>query len=157
VDDELEQAHPVRLDGAIARSYAEHRLRPRLHGGGARAEPHTGPGHAPHRGAQRERRPRRGSPSALGISFGLLVHVAALAPGLAAPPAAVPAADNAVRLAGALYLLALGAHLVLRPRRAGDFASPPPARRRAIFSRLQRLTGAVVVGLGARLALSGNR
>jgi threonine/homoserine/homoserine lactone efflux protein len=98
-----------------------------------------------------------GFPSALGISFGLLVHVAALAPGLAAPLAAVPAAYNAVRLAGALYLLALGVHLVLRPRRAGDFASPPPARRRAIFPRLQRLTGAVFVGLDARLALSGNR
>jgi threonine/homoserine/homoserine lactone efflux protein len=167
--------------------------------------------------------------SALGISVGLLCHVAALALGLAALLAAVPLAYDIVRIAGAVYLLALGLGLLLRPRRGSDVVSLPRSPLPVIFAQgivtnllnpkvalfflaflpqfvdlaagapvlqivflgllfnvqgtlvnlavallasrttvwlrssehrisvLQRLTGAVFVGLGARLAISGNR
>jgi threonine/homoserine/homoserine lactone efflux protein len=167
--------------------------------------------------------------SALGISVGLLFHVAALALGLAALLAAVPIAYDIIRIVGAVYLLILGLGLLLRPQRGSDVASLPRARLRIIFAQgvvtnvlnpkvalfflaflpqfvdltagppvpqivflgllfnvqgtlvnlavallasrttiwlrssehrislLRRLTGAVFVGLGARLAISGNR
>jgi threonine/homoserine/homoserine lactone efflux protein len=167
--------------------------------------------------------------SALGISVGLLFHVAALALGLAALLAAVPIAYDIIRIVGAVYLLILGLGLLLRPQRGSDVASLPRARLRVIFAQgvvtnvlnpkvalfflaflpqfvdltagppvpqivflgllfnvqgtlvnlavallasrttiwlrssehrislLRRLTGAVFVGLGARLAISGNR
>ncbi len=167
--------------------------------------------------------------SALGISVGLLFHVAALALGLAALLAAVPLAYDIIRILGAVYLLVLGLGLLLRPRRRSDVASLPRLRLPLIFAQgvvtnvlnpkvalfflaflpqfvdlpagppvpqivllgllfnvqgtlvnlavallasrttvwlrssehrlsvLQRLTGALFVGLGARLAISGNR
>jgi threonine/homoserine/homoserine lactone efflux protein len=56
--------------------------------------------------------------SALGISVGLLFHVAALALGVAALLAAVPLAYDIIRIVGAVYLLILGLGLLLRPQRA---------------------------------------
>jgi threonine/homoserine/homoserine lactone efflux protein len=56
--------------------------------------------------------------SALGISVGLLFHVAALAIGVAALLAAVPLAYDIIRIVGAVYLLILGLGLLLRPQRA---------------------------------------
>ncbi len=51
--------------------------------------------------------------SALGIAAGTLVHITAVALGLAAVLAAVPVAYTAVRLAGALYLIYLGTRALL--------------------------------------------
>ena len=56
--------------------------------------------------------------SALGISVGLLFHVAARALGVAALLAAVPLAYDIIRIVGAVYLLILGLGLLLRPQRA---------------------------------------
>src|ERR671930_2145949 len=56
--------------------------------------------------------------SAFGIATGTLVHIAALALGLAALLAAVPLAYDALRIAGAIYLVVIGLQLLLRPRRA---------------------------------------
>jgi threonine/homoserine/homoserine lactone efflux protein len=69
---------------------------------------------------------RAGVVSALGIGAGTLVHIAALALGLAALLAAVPLAYDILRIAGAIYLTAIGLQLLLRPR-----AAPPAALQRA--------------------------
>jgi threonine/homoserine/homoserine lactone efflux protein len=167
--------------------------------------------------------------SAFGIAAGTLLHITALALGLAALLAAVPLAYDVVRIAGAIYLVVIGLQLILRPRTASDVARLPRSRLRVIFaqavvtnvlnpkvalfflaflpqfvdpaagppvpqivllgllfniqgtlvnvavallasrtthwlranerrvSMLQRLTGALFVALGARLALGGNR
>ena len=71
--------------------------------------------------------------SAFGIAAGTLVHIAALALGLAALLAAVPLAYDAVRIAGAIYLLAIGIQLIARPRTAAEVASLPRSRLRTIF------------------------
>ncbi len=71
--------------------------------------------------------------SAIGISVGLLFHVTALALGLAALLAAVPLAYDLIRIVGAVYLLALGLDLLLRPRDAGEVALLPRSSFRAIF------------------------
>ena len=76
---------------------------------------------------------RAGVISALGIAVGCLFHIAAAALGVAILLRAVPQAYTAVRLAGAAYLLYLGAMLV---RRAGDAhhdAVVLPASEMAIF------------------------
>src|ERR671923_1675806 len=65
---------------------------------------------------------RAGIVAALGIGVGTLVHIAALALGLAALLAAVPFAYDALRIAGAVYLLVIGVQLLLRPRTAGATA-----------------------------------
>jgi threonine/homoserine/homoserine lactone efflux protein len=70
--------------------------------------------------------------SAFGIATGTLVHIAALALGLAALLAAVPFAYDIVRIAGAVYLLVLGAQLLLRPRRTSS-TSVEKARLSVIF------------------------
>src|SRR6185369_14403218 len=57
-----------------------------------------------------------GLASALGIFVGCLVHIAALALGLSAMLARVPAAYNAVRLLGAGYLVFLGVRAMLWPQ-----------------------------------------
>src|SRR5947207_13360476 len=54
--------------------------------------------------------------SAFGIATGTLVHIAALALGLAALLAAVPLASDAVRIAGPVYRLVIGIQLTA-PRR----------------------------------------
>ncbi len=61
---------------------------------------------------------RAGVVAALGIGAGTLVHVAALALGLAALLASVPLAYDALRIAGALYLVVIGLQLLLRRSRA---------------------------------------
>ena len=57
---------------------------------------------------------RAGIVAAFGIGAGTLAHIAALALGLAALLAAVPLAYDALRIAGAVYLLVIGMHLLLR-------------------------------------------
>ena len=71
--------------------------------------------------------------AAFGIATGTLVHIAALALGLAALLAAVPLAYDAVRIAGAIYLAAIGIQLVVRPRTAAAIAALPRSRLRVIF------------------------
>ena len=61
--------------------------------------------------------------SAFGIAAGTLVHISALALGLAALLTAVPLAYDVLRMAGALYLLVIGLQLILRPRVPRD--TPP--------------------------------
>ena len=73
--------------------------------------------------------------SAFGIAAGTLVHITALALGLAALLAAVPIAYDVVRIAGAIYLVAIGIQLVLRPRTAADVAQLPRSRLRVIFAQ----------------------
>src|ERR671922_1264755 len=70
---------------------------------------------------------RAGIIAALGIGAGTLVHITALALGLAALLAAVPLAYDVLRIAGALYLVVIGLHLLLRPGRAIATAPVPPA------------------------------
>ena len=71
--------------------------------------------------------------SAFGIATGTLVHIAALALGLAALLAAVPLAYDAVRIAGAVYLVVIGIQLIARPRTAALVANLPQSRLRVIF------------------------
>ena len=71
--------------------------------------------------------------SAFGIATGTLVHIAALALGLAALLTAVPLAYDAVRIAGAIYLVVIGIQLILRPRTAAAVAALPRSRLRVIF------------------------
>ena len=74
---------------------------------------------------------RAGVVAAFGIGAGTLVHIAALALGLAALLAAVPLAYEALRIAGAVYLLVIGVRLLLRPRRVppGVALAPSPLGR----------------------------
>jgi threonine/homoserine/homoserine lactone efflux protein len=71
--------------------------------------------------------------SALGIAAGCLVHLAALALGLAALLARIPEAYEAVRLIGAAYLIYLGARSLFRPRGLTPGAEPARATLVAIF------------------------
>jgi threonine/homoserine/homoserine lactone efflux protein len=74
-----------------------------------------------------------GYASALGIAVGCLVHVAALALGLSALLAAVPAAYDAVRFCGAAYLIVLGVRAILRPAALGGEAGLAPASVGTVF------------------------
>src|SRR5207248_9076736 len=76
---------------------------------------------------------RAGVVAAFGIAAGTLVHIAALALGLAALLAAVPLAYDAVRIAGALYLVVIGIQLIVRPRSASQVAALRRSRLRVIF------------------------
>jgi threonine/homoserine/homoserine lactone efflux protein len=78
---------------------------------------------------------RAGVVAAFGIGAGTLVHIAALALGLAALLAAVPLAYGALRIAGALYLMVIGVQLLLRPRGASAAAALPPASLATIFAQ----------------------
>ena len=71
--------------------------------------------------------------SAFGIAAGTLVHIAALALGLAALLTAVPFAYDAVRIAGAIYLVVIGIQLIARPRTAAAVAALPRSSLRVIF------------------------
>jgi len=73
--------------------------------------------------------------SAFGIAAGTLVHITALALGLAALLAAVPLAYDAVRIAGAIYLVVIGLQLILRPRTVSDVARLPRSRLRIVFAQ----------------------
>ncbi len=88
-----------------------------------------------------------GVASALGIGAGTLVHIAAVAFGLAGLLAAVPAAYTAVRVAGGLYLAYLGVRaLVGGP--AGAERAVVPASRWAAFRQ-----GVVTNVLNPKVAL----
>ena len=78
---------------------------------------------------------RAGVVAAFGIGTGTLVHIAALALGLAALLAAVPLAYDALRIAGAVYLLVIGTQLLLRPRAtsATGAAALPPSPLGTVF------------------------
>lgn len=78
---------------------------------------------------------RAGVVAALGIGAGTLVHITALALGLAALLAAVPLAYDVLRIAGAVYLLVIGAQLLFRPRRADVAAAIAPASLKTIFAQ----------------------
>jgi threonine/homoserine/homoserine lactone efflux protein len=78
---------------------------------------------------------RAGIVAALGIGAGTLVHVTALALGLAALLAAVPLAYDVLRIAGAVYLLVIGVQLLLRPRGANATAALAPASHKTIFAQ----------------------
>jgi threonine/homoserine/homoserine lactone efflux protein len=86
--------------------------------------------------------------AAFGVAGGLLLHVAALALGLAALLAAAPLAYTLIRVAGAIYLIALGLRLLLRPRGATPAARLPRATLRAIF-----LQGVITNALNPKVAL----
>jgi threonine/homoserine/homoserine lactone efflux protein len=73
--------------------------------------------------------------SAFGIAAGTLVHITALALGLAALLAAVPLAYDVVRIAGAIYLVVIGLQLIFRPRGASHVASLPRSRLRVVFAQ----------------------
>jgi len=78
---------------------------------------------------------RAGVVAGFGIGAGTLVHIAALALGLAALLAAVPIAYDVLRIAGALYLLAIGLQLLLRPARLASAATLQHARLGTIFAQ----------------------
>ena len=78
---------------------------------------------------------RAGVIAAFGIGAGTLVHITALALGLAALLAAVPLAYDALRIAGAVYLLVIGVQLLLRPRNTGAAAPLQQASLRTIFAQ----------------------
>jgi threonine/homoserine/homoserine lactone efflux protein len=78
---------------------------------------------------------RAGIVAALGIGAGTLAHITALALGLAALLAAVPLAYDALRIAGAIYLLVIGVQLLLRPRGATATAALAPASNKMIFAQ----------------------
>src|SRR6267143_4558848 len=78
---------------------------------------------------------RAGIVAAFGIGAGTLVHIAALALGLAALLAAVPLAYDALRIAGAVYLLVIGLQLLIRPRRAAATAALPRSPLGTIFAQ----------------------
>jgi threonine/homoserine/homoserine lactone efflux protein len=75
---------------------------------------------------------RAGLAAAAGIFLGCLVHIGAVALGLAALLARVPPAYEAVRWAGAGYLLYLGGRALLRPRPLGEAAAPARSRGSAM-------------------------
>ena len=77
---------------------------------------------------------RAGVVAAFGIGAGTLVHIAALALGLAALLAAVPLAYDVLRIAGAIYLIVIGVQLLVRPRRAAA-AALERARLGTIFAQ----------------------
>jgi len=78
---------------------------------------------------------RAGVVAAFGIGAGTLAHIAALALGLAALLAAVPLAYDALRIAGAVYLVLIGVQLLLRPRRTAAAAALPPSPLATVFAQ----------------------
>ncbi|MDP9278914.1 MAG: LysE family translocator [Gemmatimonadota bacterium] len=90
---------------------------------------------------------RAGIVSALGVGAGTLVHIAALALGLAAVLRSVPLAYDTVRLAGAGYLIYLGVRALLRSP-----MSAPVTVERASLSAIFR-QGVVTNVLNPKVAL----
>jgi threonine/homoserine/homoserine lactone efflux protein len=86
--------------------------------------------------------------AAFGVAGGLLLHVAALALGLAALLAAAPLAYTLIRVAGAVYLVVLGLRLLLRPQSAKPAARLPRSTLQAIF-----LQGVITNALNPKVAL----
>ena len=90
---------------------------------------------------------RGGVIASFGIAGGLLLHVAALAAGIATLLAANPRAYSAVRIAGSLYLIWLGIDAF---RRTG---STKPGRPRAPDARAIFVQGALTAALNPKVAL----
>jgi len=86
--------------------------------------------------------------SALGIGAGTLVHITVVALGLSALLQSVPVAFDAVRLAGAGYLVYLGVRAILASRGGADAPRPAPASLGAIFRQ-----GVVTNVLNPKVAL----
>src|SRR5919198_3577073 len=78
---------------------------------------------------------RAGIVAAFGIGAGTLVHITALALGLAALLAAVPLAYDVLRIAGAVYLIVIGVQLLLRPRGASATTALSPASHKTVFAQ----------------------
>jgi threonine/homoserine/homoserine lactone efflux protein len=89
-----------------------------------------------------------GVASALGIAAGCLVHIAALALGLSALLEAVPRAYDAVRWAGAAYLVWLGLRALIRPAPLALDGALAPRRLAAVFRQ-----GVVTNVLNPKVAL----
>ncbi len=90
---------------------------------------------------------RAGVLSALGVAAGCVVHTALVAFGLAGILARAPAAYNAVRYAGAAYLIYLGVRLLFE-RPTGTAQPPPAASSSRIF-----LQGLITNVLNPKVAL----
>jgi threonine/homoserine/homoserine lactone efflux protein len=101
----------------------------------------------------------------LGIAAGCMIWALASAAGVAAVLAASETAYDALRLAGAAYLVWLGVQSLLAARRGYVDEPAAGSGRRALLDRtveafrssrvrraLDALTGAVLVGLGIRVA-----
>jgi len=78
--------------------------------------------------------------SALGISCGCMVHTLAAALGFSAVLATSAAAFQAVKWAGALYLIYLGLRMLTARRAPGASTAPPPAADRWTIYRQAVLT-----------------
>jgi threonine/homoserine/homoserine lactone efflux protein len=76
---------------------------------------------------------RAGIASALGVETGTLVHVVAAAAGLSALIAASATAFNAVRYAGAAYLLYLGVRTLIRRGHDAEERAPRPQGLRRVY------------------------
>jgi len=77
---------------------------------------------------------RGGAMAAMGIGAGALVHIFAAALGLSAILAASPLAFTLVKLAGAIYLVYLGARLLLTKHPHREARLPGPPARAAVRS-----------------------
>lgn len=86
--------------------------------------------------------------SALGISTGTLFHIAAVALGLSAFLAAVPAAYMAIRIAGGIYLIYLGVRAFYSASESSDRVALKPASMRRIF-----MQGVITNVLNPKVAL----
>ena len=91
---------------------------------------------------------RAGLVSALGVASGGLVHVAAATVGLSALIASSATAFTAVKLVGAVYLIAVGIRRIL----AGDTEDVEPRALRAPLPRIYR-QGVIVNVLNPKTAL----
>ena len=90
---------------------------------------------------------RAGIVSALGVGAGTLVHIAALALGLAAVLRSVPMAYDTVRLAGAGYLIYLGVRALLR----SPMSAPVTVERASLLAIFRQ--GVVTNVLNPKVAL----
>jgi threonine/homoserine/homoserine lactone efflux protein len=90
---------------------------------------------------------RAGIVSALGVGVGTLVHIAALALGLAAVLRSVPLAYDTVRLAGAGYLIYLGVRALLR----SPMSAPVTVERASLWAIFRQ--GVVTNVLNPKVAL----
>ena len=86
--------------------------------------------------------------SALGIAVGALVHVAAAAIGLSSLLVSSATAFNAVKYAGAAYLIGMGLSTILRGRAAAPASAPSERRLRRRFGQ-----GVIVNVLNPKTAL----
>ena len=91
---------------------------------------------------------RAGLISALGVSSGGLVHVAAATVGLSALVASSATAFTTVKLVGAAYLIVVGIRRILSRDEEARAAEPPPAPLQKVF-----VQGVVVNVLNPKTAL----